>query len=199
MATKPASPPPANAPRGMFARLFSSLRLLIFGHLSLKRGEQGVMITLGEKKSAPSSERHAPSTHHSTGPGVREADDEPGADALVHMRGELARVLDARANNRQALAHLALLEKHLKTSGLAVFDRMPVKLLAKAHEQLMLVGNAHQELAQGKLMPALSQALARRNDEEIGVGNNQRDPVGGRGVLVEEGRLSDFLDAHRES
>jgi hypothetical protein len=199
MATKPRSPPSANAPSGVFAKLFSSLRMVFFGHLRVKRGEQGVTITLGDKKSAPSRERHAPTTQHSTRPGVHGTDDQPGADALAHMRGELARVLDARANNRQALVHLALLEKHLKTSGLVVFDRMPVKLLAKAHEQLLLVSAAHEELAQGELMPALSQALARRKDEEIGVGNNQRDPVGGRGVLVEEGSLSDFLDAHRDS
>jgi hypothetical protein len=130
---------------------------------------------------------------------LRGVDDEPDAEALVRMRAELARVLDARANNRQALAHLALLEKHLKTSGMAVFDRMPVKLLSKAHEQLLLVSTVHGDVVQGELMPALSRALARRKDEEIGAHNNQRDPIGDRGVVVEEGRLSDFMQVRGDS
>ncbi len=199
MATKPPSPSSTDVPSGVFAKLFSSLRMVIFGHLRFQRGEQGVKITLGQKTSARNSERPATSTHHSTRPGLRGGEDEPGANALMHMRTELARVLDARANNRLALAHLALLEKHLQTSGMAVFDRMPIKLLAKAHEQLLLVSTAHDDVPQSELMLTLSQALSRRKDEELRADHNLRDPVGGGGVLVEEGRLSDFLEAHGDS
>jgi hypothetical protein len=198
MATKPSTPPSATL-TSVVDKLPLLLRKLMFGHLRIKRADKGVKLTFGETMLAPSNARPAPHTHHSTRPGVQGMDGEGHADAPARMRAELAQVLDARANNRQALAHLALLDKHLHKSGLAVFDRMPAKLLAKAHEQLLLVSTVHEDVTRGDLMSALSQALSRRKDEEIGANNNQRDPVHGRGVLVQDGRLSDFLQAHKDA
>jgi hypothetical protein len=198
MATKPSTPPSAALTR-VVKKLPLLLRKVVFGHLRIKRADKGVKLTFGETLLAPSSARPAPHEHQSTRPGVQGMDGQANADAPARMRAELARVLNARANNRQALAHLALLDKHLRKSGLAVFDRMPVKLLAKAHEQLLLVSAVHEDVTRGDLMLVLSQTLSRRKDEDIGANNNQRDPVQGRGVLVQDGRLSDFLQAHQDA
>jgi hypothetical protein len=189
MATKPSTPPSATLTR-VVDKLPLWMRKLMFGHLRIKRADKGMKLTFAETVFAASNAR----------PGVQGADGQGPADAPARMRAELAQVLDARANNRQALAHLALLDKHLHTSGMAVFDRMPAKLLAKAHEQLLLVSTVHEDVTRGDLMSALSQALSRRKDEDIGANNNnQRELVYGGGVLVEDGRLSDFLQVHQDA
>jgi hypothetical protein len=188
MAINPSTPPPATLTR-VVDKLPLWMRKLMFGHLRIKRADKGMKLTFAETVFASSNAR----------PGVHGVDGEATTDAPTRMRAELAQVLDARANNRQALVHLALLDKHLHLSGMAVFDRMPVELLAKAHEQLLLVSTVHEDVTRGDLMLVLSQALSRRKNEDIGANNDQRDQVYGGGVSVEDGRLSDFLQVHQDA
>jgi hypothetical protein len=202
---------------GLWARLRLALRTLAFGQLRLKRGDSGMKVTFGEtmlaKHAGVATKTTTPETasavsRQSTRPAVHDVDDAYTSDQIAQMRAELARVLDARPTNRAALTHLTLLEKHLKKSGGTVFQRMPVKLLLKAHEQLMLVSSRHDAIARGELMQALTQTLARRKNEiqpdttkpatDSGLHSDLRDAADSDILQVQEARLSDFLDADRK-
>jgi hypothetical protein len=56
--------------------------------------------------------------------------------AMLRMREELTELLDRTRNARRALPHLAGVEHALKTQGLAAFDGMPERVLARASQQL---------------------------------------------------------------
>lgn len=190
-----ASKPPAPPSLSIAQKLRAAVRTVFYGQLRFKRtDDKKLKVTWGEtpttsKAGAKPSTQSAP-FGASTRPGVQGADD--GAE-VERMRAELTAALNARPNNRVALPHLAALEQHLKSAGLKVFERAPLVLLSKAHEQLLLLSNGHQELQRGALMSTLSDTITRRGQDVTVVDDVAWRPARDSDLMVTEGSMSDFM------
>jgi hypothetical protein len=192
---------------GALARLGSLLRAVVFGHVVVKRGDKGVQLTLSESKAPAAAKLNAgvggaPASSHpsrAAKPSKLENAEDPGRAQRIErtraMLVELAVALDPKPANRQVFAALAFLEQQLRINPSGrVFQRLPIKILVKAHEQFVVLCSMHEPLAEGELMRTLVQTLSNRRSEvetaELYV--DLHDVSHGGGLFVSEGELKDF-------
>jgi hypothetical protein len=191
-------------------RLRLAMKALAFGQFRLKRGGKGVKMTFAETMMADAGVRPAASGKSAGSPGavpvLKDVQDAYTSEQVTQMLSELGQLLDERPGNRAALPHLALIEKQLKKrGGSMVFLRLPVEVVHKSHEQLLLLSSRHDRVVSGLLMQALTQTLAQRKFEiapqavqrtpDSGLHSDLRDAANSDVMVVKEGRYSDFFDS----
>ena len=118
----------AGSTRRLLSKALHTAKLLVVGHVRLKRRGKDIVVVL-EERGAQSAAAPAGKEADVKGGGLESA-------MLFAMQSELADVLDYHAGTRTTLRHLAIFEKKFKQHGVAALHALPVPLLQRALHQL---------------------------------------------------------------
>jgi hypothetical protein len=157
-ANEPARPPPPPCHMKPLTRLLSPLgraAKAFFTHdLALRREGEALQLVLEERQPAMSREAAAAA-----------AAERRDAELLALMRMELKHVLDDLPGTRRSLRHLAFFEQVLATKGLRALHKVPVEVLARAHEQFESLVTNWSPVGLATLRSKMAVALLEREGE----------------------------------
>lgn len=110
-------------------------------------------------------------------PEVAELELARGRAELALMLRELAQVLDQDAEIRPALRHLVYMESALAQDGLRALDKVPLDVLARAHEQLEGLVTNWEPRGLAGLRSKMAVAVMEREAQDDGDIEAQDQPV----------------------
>lgn len=110
-------------------------------------------------------------------PEVAELELATGRAELALMLRELAQVLDQDVDVRPALRHLVYMESALTQDGLRALDKVPLDVLARAHEQLEGLVTNWEPRGLAGLRSKMAVAVMEREAQDDGDLEAQDQPV----------------------
>lgn len=125
---------------------------------------------------------------------------EAAQQSLLRMRSELTELLDRSRGSRQVMPHLASLEHGLKTRGLAAFESVPERVLARASQQLEEVLTEPVGTGLADLRSRIVVAQTKLEKSEAAAKNaGPSSFLTDSRLTVSEGSVSDFMRAMADS
>jgi hypothetical protein len=120
--------------------------------------------------------------------------------SLLRMRTELTELLDRSRGSRHVMPHLANLESGLKKHGLAAFDAVPERVLARASQQLEEVLTEPVGAGLADLRSRIVVAQTKLDRIEAAAKNaGPSSFLTDSRLTVSEGSVSDFMRAVADS
>lgn len=154
-----------NSGRALITKLFKAAKILVVGHVHVKREGKNIHIVLQERIP---EKAEAPAEVKDGAQGEPLGQEQTSRQELLAMQNELAEVLNHHPGTRTTLRHLAIFEKKFKQSGLEALNKLPIELLQKALHQLDTLCAGVAPPAVVKLRSKIEIAMMEREPLDVG-------------------------------